>query len=205
MDLEASSVSPLCPVLCGCHGYPPQPALSPQLENAYLPVFLLPCILDLGGHPGMSGLIHIPSHFLRKHQPASGCPREMVASRGSCALTLPRLSVFSDPPHSTAPLLVLIVTFYHALVGPGVASINPHCPTTANFLQKVCSDPLTPSRTLGALFPFLRVKWIRGAGTACGGHRYSPPHPLSGHRSPWTLLPSSISLPCLQVLSHPLT
>lgn len=124
---------------------PPQPALSPQLENAHLPVFLLPCILDLGGHPGMSGLIHIPSHFLRKHQPASGCPREMVASRGSCALTLPRLSVFSDPPHSTAPLLVLIVTFYHALVGPGVASINPHCPTTANFLQKVCSDPLTPS------------------------------------------------------------
>lgn len=149
-----------CPVKCGSGGLqclptlsspirisriPPSTCAFPQLENAHLPVFLLPCILDLGGHPGMSGLIHIPSHFLRKHQPASGCPREMVASRGSCALTLPRLSVFSDPPHSTAPLLVLIVTFYHALVGPGVASINPHCPTTANFLQKVCSDPLTPS------------------------------------------------------------
>lgn len=89
----------------------------------------------------MSGLIRVPSHLLRKRLPASGCPREMVASRGSCALTLPGLSVFSDPPHSTAPLLVLIVAFYHALVGPGVASVNPHCPTTANFLQRFVQIP----------------------------------------------------------------
>lgn len=89
----------------------------------------------------MSGLICIPSHLLRKCQPASGCPQEMVASLGSCAKTLPRLSVFPDPPHTTASLLVLIVTFYHSLVGPGVAWINFHCPTTAKVLQRFAQTP----------------------------------------------------------------